>query len=170
MLAGYLLQAIERQSDRLAEALVNDLTTNERTPSFRRLPPEALWERAQNIYGHLADWLGGRDEARIDTTFLELGRQRFHEGVPLDELVYAVLLTKEHLRQKVVREGQIASSIELHYENDLQTMIGRFFDRAIHATVKGYEEARREPPATDRREPWARFNFETSANVGAWMP
>jgi hypothetical protein len=170
MLAGYLLQAIERQSDKLAEALVHDLTTNERTPSFQRLAPEALWERAQNIYSHLADWLGGRDDARVDETFVELGRQRYHEGVPLEELVYAVLLTKERLRDMVVRQGQVASSIELHYENDLHAMIGRFFDQAIHATVRGYEAARREPPTTDRRQPWARFHFETSANVGAWMP
>lgn len=170
MLAGYLLQAIERHSDALTDALVADLTTNDRTPSFRRLPVDALRTRAHDIYRHLSDWLAARSEARVDTTFEALGRQRFGEGIPLEELVFALVLTKQHLSDKVVALSQVESAIELHYENDLHAMIGRFFDRAIHATVKGYEQARREPPAGERQQPWARFHFETSANVGAWMP
>jgi hypothetical protein len=170
MLAGYLLQTIERQSDRLAEALVRDLTTNDRTPSFRRLPIDALWDRAQNIYRHLADWLGGRSDTEIDQTFEELGRQRFGEEIPLEELVFAIVLTKEHLTEKIAGLGEVQSAVELHYQNDLHAMIGRFFDRAIHATVKGYEDARREPPKRERRQAWARFNFETSANLGSWVP
>jgi hypothetical protein len=170
MLAGYLLQAIERQSDTLADALVRDLTTNAQTPSFRRLPADALRARAQGIYAHIADWLGSGNEALIDATFTALGRERFHEGIPLEELVYALQLTKAHLRDRVASPGEVASAIELHYENDLHAMIGRFFDRALHATVRGYEEARRAPPAPQARQAWARFDFETSANVGAWMP
>jgi hypothetical protein len=170
MLAGYLLQAIERQSDALAEALVRDLTTNDRTPSFRRLPSDALWARAQGIYSHLADWLAGGSEAQIEDTFAALGRERFDESIPLEELVYALLLTKAHLVDKVASQGEVESAIELHYENDLHAMIGRFFDRALHAAVRGYEDARRTPPAPQARQAWARFDFETSANVGAWMP
>jgi hypothetical protein len=171
MLAGYLLQAIERQSDTLADALVRDLTTNDRTPSFRRLPADELKARAQSIYGRIADWLGGGTDAETEATFEALGRQRFEEAIPLEELVFALLLTKAHLQQRVASPGEVASAIELHYENDLHAMIGRFFDRAVHATVRGYEEARRAPPAPQPpRQAWARFDFETSANVGAWMP
>ena len=170
MLAGYLLQAIERHADRLADELVRDLTTNDRTPAFRRLPVDALRERAHAIYGHLTDWLGGQGDTRIDATFEELGRQRHGEEIPLEELVYALVLTKQHLDDKVAHLGEAQAAIELHYENDLHAMVGRFFDRAIHATVTGYERARREPPASARRQPWAKFNFETSANIGTWMP
>ena len=170
MLAGYLLQAIERHSDALADALVTDLTTNDQTPSFRRLPVDALRTRAHDIYRYLSDWLAARSEARVDATFEALGRQRFGEAIPLEELVFALVLTKQHLGNRVVSLGQVESAIELHYENDLHAMIDRFFDRAIHATVKGYEQARREPPAVGPQQPWARFHFETSANVGAWMP
>ena len=170
MLAGYLLQTIERHSDALTDALITDLTTNDRTPSFRRLPVDALRTRAHDLYRHLSDWLAARSEAQVDATFEALGRQRFGEAIPLEELVFALVLTKQHLRHKVVSLGQVESSIELHYENDLHAMIDRFFDRAVYATVTGYERARREPPAAEPREPWAKFHFETSANVGAWMP
>lgn len=170
MLAGYLLQAIERQSDTLADALVRDLHTNDRTPSFRQLPADELRARAQTLYGRITDWLGGTTDAESEATFEALGRQRFAEGIPLEELVFALLLTKAHLRDRVATPGEVASAIELHYENDLHAMVGRFFDRAVHATVRGYEQARRTPPAPQPRQAWARFDFETSANVGAWMP
>jgi hypothetical protein len=170
MLAGYLLQTIERHSDRLTEALVADLTSNPRTPSFTRLPLAELRERAHGIYRHLADWLGARSEAQIDETFEALGRRRFEERIPLEELVYAIILTKQHLREKVRDLGPVESAIELHYEVDLHNMIGRFFDRAIHATVKGYEQARREPRQEERREQWAKFGIDSSAHVGEWVP
>ena len=170
MLAAYLLQAIERHADKLAEALIRDLTTNPPTPSFRRLPVDALWQRAHDIYGHLADWLAGRDDADVEATFDALGRQRFSEQIPLEELVYALILTQQHLRERISSLGEAESAIELHYQIDLQAMLGRFFDRALYATVKGYEAARRAPPAPERREAWARFGIQTSGNLGAWMP
>jgi hypothetical protein len=166
MLAGYLLQAIERQSDQLTEALIKDLTTNERTPSFRRLPMDALRERSLNIYRQLSAWLAARSEAQIDVAFEALGRQRFGEQIPLEELVYAIVLTRHHVRDKIHRVGETESAIELHYEQDLDTMMGMFFDHALYATVKGYEQARRvSGPTGERREQWAKFGAR-----GAWVP
>jgi hypothetical protein len=176
MLAGYLLQTIGRQSDKLAEALVRDLTTNEQTPSFRRLPMAALRERAFAIYGHLGDWLAAGSEAQVATTFAALGRQRFEEQIPLEELVYAITLTKQHVRNSISRLGEIESAIEVHYVIDLHTMLEVFFDRAVHATVTGYEQARREPPLGDRPQPWAKIGIKTtegvkvSAHLGGWLP
>jgi hypothetical protein len=166
MLAGYLLQAIERQSDQLTDALIKDLTTNERTPSFRRLPLDALRERSLNIYRQLSAWLAARSEAQIDVAFEALGRQRFGEQIPLEELVYAVILTRQHVRDRVRRLHQADSAIELHFELDLDTMMGLFFDRALYATVKGYELARRvAAPIGERSEQWAKFGAR-----GAWVP
>lgn len=175
MLAGYLLQTIERHSDLLAEALVRDLTTNDRTPSYRRLPVDDLRERVQGVYGHLVDWLASRSEPRIEATFEALGRQRYGEQIPIEELVYAIILAKLHLRDRISRLGEIESAIELHYVLDLHAMIELFFDRAIHATVTGYEQARRELPAGNRQQ-WARFGITTtegikvSAHLGGWLP
>ena len=53
-------------------------------------------------------------------------------------------------------------------------MIDLFFDRALHATVAGYEQQRREP--LHPRESWAKFGISTSqgvkvsAHLGGWVP
>ena len=174
MLATYLLRVIERHSEALADALVRDLTTNERTPSYRRLQPETLRERTHSIYHHVVDWLGDGTEVQITATFEALGRQRFDEQIPLEELVYAIILTKRHVRDSVSRLNEIESAIELHYVLDLHAMIDLFFDRALHATVSGYEQRRREPHRD--REQWAKFGIEASqgvkvsAHLGGWVP
>lgn len=174
MLATYLLRIIERHSDALADALVRDLTTNERTPSYRRLQPDALHERTHAIYRHLLDWLGDRSEVQIAAIYEALGRQRYDEQIPLDELVYAIILTKRHVRDSVSRLNEIESAIELHYVLDLHGMIDLFFDRALYATVTGYEQRRREPHRDTGR--WAKFGIEASqgvkvsAHLGGWVP
>jgi hypothetical protein len=175
MLAGYLIQTIEWQSDKLADALVKDLTTNERTPSYRRLQAEDVRERAHAIYRHLVDWLAERSEVRIATAFEALGRQRFDEQIPLEELVYAIILTRRHVRASVSRLNEIESAIELHYVIDLHGMIDLFFDRALHAAVAGYEQQRRETLRDPSREQWAKFGIKTSqgvkvsAHLGGWV-
>ena len=175
MLAGYLIQTLERHSDTLADALVRDLTTNEQTPSYRRLQTEDLRERARAIYRHLVDWLAEGSEVRIATTFEALGRQRFDEQIPLEELVYAIILTKRHVRASVGRLYEIESAIELHYVNDLHAMLDVFFDRALHAAVTGYEQPRREALRDIPREQWAKFGIKTSQGIkvsghlGGWV-
>lgn len=176
MLATYLLRILERHSDTLAAALVRDLTTNERTPSYRRLSPEALRERTQAVYRHVVDWLSDGTETQIATTFEALGQQRFDEQIPIEELVYAIILTKRYVRDSVSRLNEIESAIELHYVIDLHGMIDLFFDRALHATVTGYEQRRRERLRHNPRDQWAKFGIEASqgvkvsAHLGDWMP
>jgi hypothetical protein len=176
MLATYLLRILERHSEALADALVRDLTTNERTLSYRRLPPEALRERTQAIYRHVVDWLADGTRMHVATTFEALGRERFDEQIPLEELVYAIILTKRHVRDSVSRLNEIESAIELHYVLDLHVMIDLFFDRALHATVTGYEQRRLDPLRGKGREHWAKFgvggsqDVKVSAHLGGWVP
>src|SRR5215510_14579916 len=101
MLATYLLRVIERHSDALADALVRDLTTNQRTPSYRRLQPDVLRERAHAIYRYVVDWLADGTDVQVAATFEALGQRRFDEQIPLEELVYAIILTKRHVRDSV---------------------------------------------------------------------
>ena len=68
-----------------------------------------------------------------------LGRKRRGEDVPLSEVVYALVLIKEHLRQYIQAVGLVDSAVELYLEEELHLMIGHFFDRAVYHTVKGYE-------------------------------
>lgn len=59
--------------------------------------------------------------------------------MPLSEVVYALTLTKDHLREYIRAVGLVDSAVELYLEEELHLLIGHFFDKAVYHTVKGYE-------------------------------
>jgi hypothetical protein len=147
MLSAYLVRMIENHAEDLTKALLDDLQSNPRTESFHRLSRDELHHRLYDLYHNLGHWLGDMSESGIEETYAELGRRRFMENVPISDLVYGVILGKEHLRAFIRRVGVVYSALELHREVELNLMISHFFDRAIYYAVKGHEAARLEKEA-----------------------
>ena len=72
---------------------------------------------------------------------MALGHIRHSEGIPLSEVVKALILTRRHLWDYVRSAGLVDTTVELYQEEELNMMVGRFFDHAVYYTVKGYEGA-----------------------------
>jgi hypothetical protein len=143
MLSVRLIQLVEQHAEELVHAVLADIRSNPRTASFTRVPEADMRHRLQDLYKHLGDWLGDRTETRIEAQYLEVGRHRLQDGVPLEEVVFALVLVKEHLREFVGLRGVAGTALELYSEDQLYHLVGSFFDRALYFTVKGYEEERR---------------------------
>jgi hypothetical protein len=165
MLGARLLQLIQAHSRSLISDALRDLTTNERTPAFRRLDPSDLESRVAALYWNLGKWIGNPDDNAVRDEYEEMGRTRFREGVPVSELVYALLLTKKHLR-RYIREYGLAEfagdrmvseellPLELHSIQQLNYDVGEFFDRALYHLARGYEaEAARGPIVPQEKRP-----------------
>jgi hypothetical protein len=93
------------------------------------------------VYKDLGLWLNSKAEEDIEARYTELGKQRQAEGVPLSEVVYALTLTKYHLRDYIRVAGLVDSAIDLYQALDLQRVLGQFFDKAVYYTVRAYERA-----------------------------
>ena len=132
---------IEDHADELFRGLLDDLQSNPRTPSYHRINREDLRARLHDVYRHLGGWLSDATEERVETVYGELGRKRHAEGIPLSEVVFALTLAKYHLRDFIRTRGLVDSAVELYQEQELQRLVGRFFDRAVYHTVRGYERA-----------------------------
>jgi hypothetical protein len=147
MLSAYLVRMIENHAEELTREVLDDLTQNPKTPAWHSLSRDEIHRRVYDLYHNLGHWLADNSEAGVARTYGQIGRDRFHENVPLPELVYASVLVKDHLRNFVRRAGVVYSALELHREVELNLMIGHFFDTALYHQVKGYEEARAEAAA-----------------------
>jgi hypothetical protein len=147
MLSAYLVRMIENHAEDLTREVLDDLTHNPRTPAWHALSPDEIHRRVYDLYHNLGHWLADKSEVSVERTYPQLGRERFHEGVPLQEVVFATTLVKDHLRNFVRRAGVVYSALELHREVELNLMIGHFFDTALFYAVKGYEDARTEAAA-----------------------
>ena len=139
MLGARLLQLIQAHAGSLTHEVITDLRTNERTPSFRRMS-----------LSNLGRWIGDSDENAIRVEYEEMGRRRFRDGVPVSEIVYVLLLTKQHLRRYIRNHGLVDFTgdrmmpdellpLELHSIQELNYQVGEFFDRALYHLARGYE-------------------------------
>lgn len=141
LLSTRLVRMIEDHAETLTQGIVETLRTNPRTTSYRRLDESDIHRRPYEVYRKLAKWLTEFSDEEIERSYHNLGALRFAEDIPLTEVVYALNLTKYHLRDYINASGIIDSAIALAQEQELQFLIGRFFDKAIYYTVQAYEES-----------------------------
>jgi len=139
MLSIRLMQMIEDHAEGLTREIVKDLQTNPRTPHYHRLTYEELHYRAYSVYRNLGHWVSQLSEEPIAAKYADLAIRRYAEGVPLEEVVFALTSTKTHLYAYVQSSGLMDSAVELHQERELRRLVGNFFDKAIYYAVKEYE-------------------------------
>jgi hypothetical protein len=138
MLSTRLVRMIEDHAEQITSALLNDLQSNQRTPTYNGLSRHELHRRVFEVYRNLGRWLADDSDASIEAAYTELGKIRFAEDVPLSEVVYALVLTKNHLRDYISTSALLDSPVELYQEKELLGLIGQFFDKALYYTVQAY--------------------------------
>lgn len=144
MLHARLVRMVEDHADQITHALLNDLQSNPRTPTYHSLSRDELHRRVFEVYRNLGRWVADEADETVEAAYSDLGKIRFAEDIPLSEVVYALILTKYHLREYISTSALLDSAVELYQEKELQRMIGMFFDKAIYFTVQAYmQEAAR---------------------------
>jgi len=141
MLLPSLIRLIETHADELMDQVVKAVRTDPRTAFLHEVSEAELKRRGFDLYRNLGRWLGEKSEADIEATYRENGYRRFQEGVPLSALVHALTLMKQHLWNFVRKNDLPETATNLYSEEQLEMMVGQFFDKAVYPAVRGYEEA-----------------------------
>lgn len=143
MLAMKLVRLIEAHSEELSRRLAQKIRKSERTSDFAKIPPEKLRLAATEVYRNLGEWLLQKTEGDIALRFKAIATQRASEGISLQQFVWALMLTRDHLAHFLRREAFADTIVDLHGELELQQLLNQFFDRAIYFAILGYKEAGR---------------------------
>lgn len=138
-LAGRLIGLIETHADELTFATVQKLRTNPRTSSYRKLSTDELYAAVFDVYHDLGRWLFEKTDSAVQERYNELGELRAKQGVPLQEILWAMVLTKNHLRNYLAAWALADSAVELYRQREFENLITQFFDRSMCYTVEGYE-------------------------------
>ena len=141
MLAYRLVRLIETHSDALAASLLAKVQTSELTRSYRNVPAEELKRYVYEIYRHLGDWLLGKSEFDIEQRYEEIGTRRAHQAVPVSELIWVIVLTKENLWEFLRKESVMERPAEVFGELEMLQLLDQFFDRATYYAALGHERA-----------------------------
>jgi hypothetical protein len=139
MLAYRLVRLIETHSDALASGLLKKVQGSELTRSYRNVPPEEFQQRVYEIYRHLGDWLLGKSAFDIEQRYQEIGTRRAHQGVPISELIWVIILTKENLWEFLKKENIMERPTEVFGELEMMQLLDQFFDRAMYNASIGAE-------------------------------
>jgi hypothetical protein len=142
LLAYRLVRLIEAHSDQLARNLLENVKDSEKTRAYlTHVPQEELRSRVSEVYKNLGEWLLGKTEADVQRRYEEIGTRRAAQGVPLTQLISALVLTKDTLWEFLLREAVVERPVEVFGELELLQLLDQFFDRAIYYAAVGYEHA-----------------------------
>ena len=155
MIAAKLVELIEIHAPQLTRDVARDLATNERTRGFRGVHAQDLEQRLFQLLNHLGNWIGDPQSPMVRAEFSDWGRRRFDQGIPLSELISAVIILKQHLRQYIADNGVVDASfprvehdyvmpLHLHSLQELNARISQFFDEALYELARGWEEQARQ--------------------------
>jgi hypothetical protein len=135
-----LVELIETHSDQLANHLVEKVRNSPYLPEYRHVPPSELKDRVRGIYSHLGEWLETRKEEDIAARYTDIGARRAGQGVPLSQLSWTIILTKENLWEYLKHSKTAADLKELTGELEMLQLLDQFFDRALYFAAVGYEQ------------------------------
>jgi hypothetical protein len=141
MLLYRLVRLIETHSQALAAGLLKRVQESDRVRDFRNVPAEELQLRVYEVYRHLGDWLLGKTEFDIEERYLEIGRRRALQRVPLSQVAMVIVMTKETLWEFLKKESVMQRPVEVFGELEMLQMLEQFFDHAIYWAAVGYERA-----------------------------
>ncbi len=139
MLSTLLIERIEDNAEQLTRSLVIDLKENPLTTEYHKLSPEEIRSRAYDVYHNLGKWLASEAEGAVAARYSNLGKQRAIDGVPLSQVVYALIRTKKHLLEGIPTTGLFDSALGLYQLQEVRRLVHNFFDRAVYYTVRAYE-------------------------------
>lgn len=140
MISAKLVKMIEDHAEQLAQELVNDIKTNLQTRSYHQFSSKEIHRRVYDVYRNLSDWLIDKTESEIQQSYMALGKERFEEKIPISQVIFSLVLTRNHLVKYVKKHGLADTALEFFMELELLFLVTKFYDKAIYYTVCGYEE------------------------------
>ena len=150
MLSARLIELIQSHAESLTRDVLKDYATNPRTRHWKVVPGAELEQRVIGTYRNLGNWISDPREEAVQAEYEEWGRKRYRNGIPLSEVVFAVILLKNHLRKYIREHGLVEHSRDRHASQELlpvhlygiqelNYLVGDFFDKALYHLARGYE-------------------------------
>jgi hypothetical protein len=147
-LSDRLIRTIESNAEALAQGVVKKMHTSARTEAYHRLSHRDVYNRCYEIYHNLGLWLWEESDQAIHKHYAELGERRFEEGIPLAQVLWALIFVKERLLEHLGDCGLVDSAMDLYQQQEFVRLINHFFDRAVCYTGEGYERKAHAPGST----------------------
>jgi len=140
MLSNRLVRLIETHANALALSLSEKVRASNELRDYHKILDYELNARVYEIYHQLGDWLLERKEEDIERRYTAIGSRRSTQGIPLSQVIRAIVLTKQNLWEFMKRESAADNAVEILAQQELLELLDQFFDSAIYYAARGYEQ------------------------------
>lgn len=139
--ATKLIEITERNAAAIAKKWLKDVRANPRTPSYQSLSEDRALEHAVEFYNHFrALFCTEKPFQEARKFFSKYADERFTEGIPLHEALYALVLMRRHIWLYAEFQAIFITAVEQHQAVESLTRTILMFDYATYVLAERYEE------------------------------
>ena len=136
-----IITFIDNHIDNFAKAFARDVRKSKYLNRYNGFEEEELVKRGKLLFKNLTRWLKEEmDKKEVGRYFVKVGKERYQEGFPLCEVIYALFLIKNIFWRKITEEGFLSSALEIYIAIETLKKIYDFFDIGAFYIVRGYQE------------------------------
>jgi hypothetical protein len=141
MLSDALVSFISSHAREISDAWLQEVRRHATTPSYVRLDPHGLSERASAALSQFSAWLaGGEHEEEVRQFYRRLGAERRQLGCELHEVISSLSLLRKHILTYAMQHGVWDKSIDAYAVLELDHRIILFFDKALYHVARGHRD------------------------------
>jgi hypothetical protein len=139
--ADKLIEVLENNTKEISEQWSKAVSTNPRTPSYHSLNPDQYIPHALFFYGNIRKLYHG-EKSRTEETkyFLNFAESMYKAGVPLDEVIYALMLMRRQIWLFADFNALFITTLDMHQAVESINRTILIFDHVIHNVAKRYSE------------------------------
>lgn len=136
-----LIEHMKANAERMSENAMQLVRNSERCGELvLKVPLEEQKRYSMAIYRDLMDWLADPKAVNLEERYVNLGVKRAQQGVPFNNLFWAVCIAHEHLWEYMQQECLLEEPVEFWGGVMLLRSLTQFFDRALYFTSLGYQK------------------------------
>jgi len=139
--ATKLIEITELNADKIAGQWLKDVRANPKTPAYHNFSDEKALSHAIAFYKNFrALFCADKPFDAARKFFTKYADERYSEGIPLHEAIYALILMRRHIWLYAEFQAVFVTAVEHHHAAESLTRTILMFDYAMYVITERYEE------------------------------
>jgi len=141
MISSKFVTLLRANVEKMGERWSDMVKKSEHMKTYQKFSDKELQKRNRQFFQNLVLWLEeGASHDKIKSYFAHIGRERYHEGIPLNEINYGIIIAKRVLWSTILSEGFFSNALAIYQAIEMLTMMYNFFDLGYFYIGKEYME------------------------------
>ena len=142
--ADKLIEITERHAQEISEQWCKDIKTNSRTPSFHAVSQEECTAQAVNFFKNLSRvYFSQRQSRELYEYFTQYAEDRYHDGIPCPEAVYALFLMRMHMWEYADSQAIFVTPMDHLKAIEALNRTTRIFELGVFFVTQKYDALRK---------------------------